>query len=68
MAKALAATTEEERANVYKQAETLLEKDAVVVPVYYYANTRLVKPYVGGITGKDPLDNLNVKNLYIIKH
>ncbi|EBP4309065.1 peptide ABC transporter substrate-binding protein, partial [Salmonella enterica] len=23
---------------------------------------------VGGYTGKDPLDNIYVKNLYIIKH
>ncbi|MGM3160629.1 oligopeptide ABC transporter substrate-binding protein OppA [Dickeya undicola] len=68
MAQALAAKTEDERASVYRAAEALLEKDAVIVPVYYYANTRLVKPYVGGLTGKDPLDNLNVKNLYIIKH
>jgi len=27
-----------------------------------------VKPWVGGYTGKDPLDNISVKNLYIIKH
>ncbi|EEJ1015167.1 peptide ABC transporter substrate-binding protein, partial [Salmonella enterica] len=26
------------------------------------------KPWVGGYTGKDPLDNIYVKNLYIIKH
>ncbi|EAW5966922.1 peptide ABC transporter substrate-binding protein, partial [Salmonella enterica] len=24
--------------------------------------------WVGGYTGKDPLDNIYVKNLYIIKH
>jgi len=27
-----------------------------------------VKPYVGGYTGKDPQDNVYVKDLYIIKH
>jgi len=27
-----------------------------------------VKPWVGGYTGKDPMDNIYVKNLYIIKH
>ncbi|EBE7977373.1 peptide ABC transporter substrate-binding protein, partial [Salmonella enterica] len=41
---------------------------SAIVPVYYYVNARLVKPWVGGYTGKDPLDNIYVKNLYIIKH
>ncbi|PWC24711.1 oligopeptide ABC transporter substrate-binding protein OppA [Brenneria nigrifluens DSM 30175 = ATCC 13028] len=68
IAKSLQVKTEEERAAVYQQAEELLDKDAVIVPVYYYANTRLVKPYVGGLTGKDPMDNIYVKDLYIIKH
>ncbi|MBJ7220739.1 MULTISPECIES: oligopeptide ABC transporter substrate-binding protein OppA [unclassified Brenneria] len=68
IAKSLQVETEEERAAVYQQAETLLDNDAVIVPVYYYANTRLVKPYVGGLTGKDPMDNIYVKDLYIIKH
>ncbi|WP_315710845.1 oligopeptide ABC transporter substrate-binding protein OppA [Brenneria uluponensis] len=68
MVKAMAAKTEDERADFYRQAEIRLENDAAIVPVYYYANTRLVKPYVGGLTGKDPLDNVYVKNLYIIKH
>ncbi|PWC09639.1 oligopeptide ABC transporter substrate-binding protein OppA [Brenneria roseae subsp. americana] len=68
VAKSLQVQSEEERAVIYQQAETLLDKDAVIVPVYYYANVRLVKPYVGGLTGKDPLDNVYVKDLYIIKH
>ncbi|MBA0215888.1 oligopeptide ABC transporter substrate-binding protein OppA [Pectobacterium brasiliense] len=68
VAKSLQVKTEEERAVVYQQAEALLNKDVVIVPVYYYANTRLVKPYVGGLTGKDPQDNVYVKDLYIIKH
>ena len=68
VAKSLQVKTDEERAVVYQQAEALLDKDAVTIPVYYYANTRLVKPYVGGLTGKDPQDNVYVKDLYIIKH
>ncbi|MCA5918641.1 oligopeptide ABC transporter substrate-binding protein OppA [Pectobacterium brasiliense] len=68
VAKSLRVKTDEERAVVYQQAEALLDKDAVTIPVYYYANTRLVKPYVGGLTGKDPQDNVYVKDLYIIKH
>ncbi|KHN91939.1 oligopeptide ABC transporter substrate-binding protein OppA [Pectobacterium actinidiae] len=68
MQQAVQAKTDDDRAQIYQQAESQLDKDAAIIPVYYYANTRLVKPYVGGITGKDPLDNLRVKDLYIIKH
>ncbi len=68
MEQAVQAKTDDERAQVYQQAESQLDKDAAIVPVYYYANARLIKPYVGGITGKDPLDNIRVKDLYIIKH
>ncbi|MEY8709367.1 oligopeptide ABC transporter substrate-binding protein OppA [Mangrovibacter phragmitis] len=68
MADTLKVKTEEERAELYNKAEQLLDKDSVIVPVYYYVNARLVKPWVGGYTGKDPLDNVYVKDLYIIKH
>lgn len=64
----LQVTSDDERAALYQQAESLMDKDAVTVPVYYYANIRLVKPYVGGLTGKDPQDNIYVKDLYILKH
>lgn len=65
---ALASPDEATRATRYADAEKILDKDSVIVPVYYYVNARLVKPYVGGYTGKDPLDNVYDKNLYIIKH
>lgn len=68
VALALTTKTDEERAVQYEKAEQQLDKDSPVVPVYYYANIRLVKPYVGGYTGKDPQDNIYVKDLYIIKH
>lgn len=53
---------------MYQQAEQQLDKDSAIVPVYYYVNARLVKPYVGGYTGQDPLDYVYDKNLYIIQH
>lgn len=68
MADAAAASDEKARTALYTKAEQVLDKDSVIVPVYYYANTRLVKPYVGGYSGKDPLDNVYDKDLYIIKH
>lgn len=64
----LQVTDEAKRAELYAQSEQQLDKDSAIVPVYYYVNARLVKPWVGGYTGKDPLDNISVKNLYIIKH
>ncbi|KAA0465712.1 oligopeptide ABC transporter substrate-binding protein OppA [Klebsiella aerogenes] len=64
----LQVTDEAKRAELYAQSEQQLDKDSAIVPVYYYVNARLVKPWVGGYTGKDPLDNIYVKNLYIIKH
>lgn len=65
---ALKTTSDDARSGAYQQAEQQLDKDSVIVPVYYYVNARLVKPYVGGYSGKDPLDNVYVKDLYIIKH
>ncbi|MDC9614349.1 oligopeptide ABC transporter substrate-binding protein OppA [Xenorhabdus khoisanae] len=64
----LQAKTDEERAEIYAKANAQLDKDSAIVPLFYYASTRLVKPYVGGYTGKDPLENLHTKDLYIIKH
>ncbi|CAJ0992421.1 oligopeptide ABC transporter substrate-binding protein OppA [Sodalis praecaptivus] len=68
LVQALQAGSEAARAGFYQQAEQQLDKDSAIVPVYYYVNARLVKPYVGGYNGKYPLDNVYVKDLYIIKH
>ncbi|HIH4846789.1 TPA: oligopeptide ABC transporter substrate-binding protein OppA [Morganella morganii] len=67
MKQSLQVKTDAERAQIYQQAEAQLDKDSAIVPVYYYVSTRLVKPYVGGYTGKDPLDHFHTKNLYMIK-
>lgn len=68
MSGALLASDEKARAEVYQQAEQQLDKESAIVPVYYYVNVDLVKPYVGGYTGKDPMNNVYMKDLYIIKH
>ncbi|WP_312665888.1 ABC transporter substrate-binding protein, partial [Pantoea sp. CTOTU49201] len=65
---AVKATDDKARVADYQKAEQILDKDSTIVPVYYYVNARLVKPYVGGYTGNDPLDKTVDKNLYIIKH
>lgn len=68
VANALASQDPDTRRDYYQQAEQQLDKDSPMIPVFYYVNTRMVKPWVGGYTGKDPLDDLHDKNLYIIKH
>ncbi len=68
LAQALQATDDAQRAEIYNQAEQQLDKDSVITPLFYYVNARLVKPWVGGYTGKDPLDNTHTKDMYIIKH
>lgn len=68
IADTLNAQDDAQRAELYAQAEQQLDKDSAIVPVFYYVNARLVKPWVGGYTGKDPMDNIHIKDLYIIKH
>lgn len=63
----LKAPDDRARAAIYQQAENLLDKDSALIPVYYRVSTRLIKPSVGGFSGKDPLDYIDVKNFYIIK-
>ncbi len=65
MAETLKVTDEAQRTALYTKAEQQLDKDSAIVPVYYYVNARLVKPWVGGYTGKDPLDNTYTRNMYI---
>ncbi|CAM3903927.1 ABC transporter substrate-binding protein [Serratia silvae] len=67
MASTLQAPDAAARGAIYQQAETLLDKDSALIPVYYRVSARLVKPTVGGFTGKDPLDYIDLKNFYIIK-
>ncbi|PEH52209.1 oligopeptide ABC transporter substrate-binding protein OppA [Yersinia kristensenii] len=67
LAKTLAAPDAKARAALYQQAENLLDKDSAMVPVYYRVSVRLIRPTVGGFTGKDPQDLIDLKNLYIRK-
>lgn len=43
----LKTTDDAQRAELYSKAEQQLDKDSAIVPVYYYVNARLVKPWVG---------------------
>ncbi len=67
MAKSLQ-VSDKEREDVYQQAERQLDSDSAIVPVYYRVSARLVKPWVGGFTGKDPQDLTDIKYFYIEQH
>lgn len=66
--KALTISELDERQKLYQQAEDILDKDSGIIPIYYNAKLRLVKPYVGGFTAKEPIDSIRDKDLYIIEH
>ncbi|WP_340615065.1 ABC transporter substrate-binding protein [Xenorhabdus thailandensis] len=64
---ALTAKDDATRKAFYQQAEAQLDKDSGLIPVYYRVSVRLIRPTVGGMTGKDPMDYVDLKNLYIKK-
>lgn len=69
VAKTLAAgVTDEQRAELYHEAEAILDRDNAAIFVYQYVSPRLVKPYVAGYSDKDPTSNFQVKNWSILKH
>ena len=60
-------SSDEERAQLYKDAEELLAEDMPVAPVYQYVNSRLVKPYLGGFPMENVENNVYTRELYMIK-
>ncbi len=57
----VAGTTDAERKALYEEAESLLNQDMAHNNMFYYANVRLVKPYIKGYSNKDPMDNWQAK-------
>lgn len=68
MRQTLTAKDDQERAHFYQVAEEKLDQDSVIIPIFYFANLRLVKPHVGGYTGKNQLGYYYTKDLYIMDH
>ncbi|NTU83146.1 MAG: peptide ABC transporter substrate-binding protein [Chloroflexales bacterium] len=69
--RAAAATNEEERIDLYKQAEKILAEDAGALFIYYYGRAGLVKPWVSGLsfTAQDPvLGAYSYKDAQILAH
>ncbi|OTA21395.1 periplasmic murein peptide-binding protein precursor [Xenorhabdus beddingii] len=51
----------------YQQASDILNKDLPAIPIYFYVNHNMVKPYVGGFYINTRGEYLT-KDLYIIEH
>jgi oligopeptide transport system substrate-binding protein len=56
------------RQQLYEEAWNLAAAEDPVMPVFDYVTTHLIKPYVGGGMGKNPLDRMYSRNHYIIQH
>ncbi|PHM36990.1 ABC transporter substrate-binding protein [Xenorhabdus innexi] len=45
----------------------IITKDSPIIPIYYYVNSKMVKPHVGGFY-VTPMGYVSTKDLYIIEH
>lgn len=65
MEEAVLAKTEDERSEMYKKAERVLDQESAILPIYYYVSARLIKPYVGGYSNQNTMDGFYTKDLYL---
>lgn len=65
---ALQATSDEACRNGYQQAEAQLAEDVPLIPLFHRVAHRLVKPYVGGLSDRNPMGLFYVKDLYLMQH
>lgn len=63
-----ASTDPAKRSQLLTQATKMIMDDYPMIPVLQYTLPRLVKPYVGGYSLKNPVDRYRSKYLYIIQH
>lgn len=61
-------TNETNRKKLLEKASALMLEDYPIIPLYTYVSTHLVKSYIGGYTGQNPLDNIYSRNFYIIEN
>ena len=63
--KALKSTSEEERTQIYLDAEKLMAKEMPIAPIYQYVRSRLLNPHVGGFPANNAEEKIYSKDLYI---
>jgi oligopeptide transport system substrate-binding protein len=49
----------------YRRAQEQLAKDQPMLPLFHSVECRLVKPYVGGLSERNPIPVIYIKDLYI---
>ncbi|WP_454440373.1 peptide ABC transporter substrate-binding protein [Vibrio bathopelagicus] len=52
---------------LYQHAESLLNQSSVVIPLYHYNHTRLVRNTLKGFPNNNPKGNIYAKDLYFVK-
>ena len=57
-----------ERARLFDEAETILQEEAPIAPIYQYTNVRLIKPWLKGYPINNPEDVAYSRQLYLVKH
>lgn len=62
---AMNSTSEEERNQLYLDAEAQLAKDMPIAPIYQYVKARLLNPKVGGFPANNAEEKIFSKDLYI---
>lgn len=63
-----AANDESLRQEAYRRAQEQFAKDLPIIPLFHSVEFRLVKPYVGGISERNRMPVIYVKDLYINAH
>jgi oligopeptide transport system substrate-binding protein len=61
----LLANDERLRQEAYRRAQEQLSKDLPIIPLLHSVEFRLVKPNVGGISGRNRMPTIYIKDLYI---
>lgn len=57
-----AGITPEERVKLYGRAESIIQQDSVILPLYHQVSVQLVKPDIQGFSTEDPMKNYVLKN------
>lgn len=56
------------RSKLFDKAETLLQEQAPIAPIYQYTNARLIKPWLKGYPINNPEDVAYSRQLYLLAH
>jgi len=56
------------RFEILQQASSVMMNDYPIAVLYNYVTTHLVKPYIGGYSGRNALDHQYTRDYYILAH